>query len=155
MTPTALSVGRSSFTGTSVGNHILFAGGDKSRVVDAYDLELTRNTPTQLDGGGRDNASASIGGYALFAGGVNTFYFDKVEGYTSDLVHISLSHPDAAAKQGEVNQGYAQGNDQQNVYHFHLLSAASPGGFLYVRDFGSGALSCVMMRAALSAIPSP
>ena len=72
-TPTELSKVRSSLAGASVGNYVLFAGGDTgsntSSVVDAYDSSLTRSTPTELSTARSYLAGASVGNYALFAGG--------------------------------------------------------------------------------------
>ena len=71
-TPTALSVGRDSLAGASVGNYALFAGGydgGHRSTVDAYNTSLVRSTPTALSVARYELAGASVGNYALFAGG--------------------------------------------------------------------------------------
>jgi len=84
-TPTALSAGRQTLAGASVGDYALFGGGHTgsySDVVDAYNTSLTRSTPTALSAGRNDLAGASVGDYALFGGGWNgTSQLDTVDAY--------------------------------------------------------------------------
>ena len=63
---TALSRARQNLAGASVGNYVLFAGGDDGsssyhNTVDAYNTSLTRSTPTGLAVGRANPAGASVG----------------------------------------------------------------------------------------------
>lgn len=65
----ALSVGRSYFDATSVGNYALFGGGSDSAVVDTYNTSLTKGTATNMSTGRTFVEAVTVGGYALFGGG--------------------------------------------------------------------------------------
>ena len=98
-TPTALSAGRSSLAGASVGNYALFAGGRSgsssySDAVDAYDISLTRSTLTGLSVARRNLAGASVGNYALFAGGYDdSDSYDTVDAYGPPVPMARLYMP--------------------------------------------------------------
>lgn len=88
--PTSLSVGRTGFAATSVGEYALFAGGQISSSsvtdsVNAYNSNLTRTTPNSLSSARYALAGASNGSYALFGGGGFRSYSNIVDAYDAEL----------------------------------------------------------------------
>ena len=84
-TTTSLSVARNQLAATHVGNYALFAGGytgSNSNAVDAYNLNLTRQTAT-MNNSTRLLAATTVGDYALFGGGY--YRSSVVTSYTSAL----------------------------------------------------------------------
>lgn len=89
---TALSLARNYLAAASVGNYVLFAGGEQSGSpsnvanVDSYNTSLTRSTPTALAVTRSFLAGASVGNYALFAGGNYGGGQNAVDAYNTSLV---------------------------------------------------------------------
>lgn len=95
---TPLSKPRSGLGSCTVGNYVLFGGGDMEAVVDAYNTSLVRSTITPLSVPRRDCHAVSIKGeYAIFPDGLSwdsgTYgsipyeYYDKslVKGIIEDV----------------------------------------------------------------------
>lgn len=99
-TATPLYQARYNLAGASVGDYVLFAGGNANKAdvstVDSYNAELTRGTPTALILNRSALASASIENCALFAGGMTNrdstaSYSSAVDSYDTGLTRQSIT----------------------------------------------------------------
>lgn len=91
--PSNLTTARTNLASASIGDYVLFAGGNngttRHATVDAYNTSLSRSTPTALSVGRSNLSATTVGTYALFAGGINTTTFTRlatVDAYNTSLV---------------------------------------------------------------------
>lgn len=89
--PTALSKGREDTSASRAGNYVLFAGGtlesrDKSNIVEAYDLFLTRTIAEPLSTAKSKISGITIHDIAVFAGDG-----ESADCYDPYLVHTTVS----------------------------------------------------------------
>ena len=107
--------------GASVGNYVIFAGGEVVEVVDdgestwptnkvsAFNSSFTKSSPTTLSNAACFHAGASVGNYALFGGGHNMSYgtITNMNAYNASLTR---SAPTALAKSRAQLRATAVGN---------------------------------------------
>lgn len=91
----SLSTSRNYFTGASIGDYALFAGGEYGgtyyTTVDAYDIALTRTTATALSQARRSMGNANVGSYTLYAGGYRNIDDSTVDAYDTTLTRTTAS----------------------------------------------------------------
>lgn len=95
--PTSLSTPRVSMAAATIGNHALFAGGNKVFTfydnVDGYTESLTRKVVTALSQKRCNLAATVANGSALFAGGTDTTetYSNVVNAYNESLTMTTIT----------------------------------------------------------------
>ena len=95
-TVTDLSAARSRLAATTVGNYAIFGGGrnsSASKIVDSYDMSLTRTSLTELKSSRYDLAATTVGSYALFGGGSGGGGMTgSVDAYDTSLTSIDVDN---------------------------------------------------------------